>query len=1380
MKEEDPFNSVVPAGMVWDVLKGELGNKFDLYSIAQYAVHVAKYEGQEAIEALGTQLYRLGLFPDPGLLEMSDNIGDRLAANIDIFDRVRNMYGTDERRLSTSIRQAGSDDERRERAERVRKIREIHRGNQDVIQELRYSDVEGLFRTSLGGGGGRIGRRRSPSNFSLESVLKDNIEQLAERAEEFREAFNKAINDGETSVSVSLNDDETLYDKDGIDDDFYMFISHFINKKTYGGVVYDATDLQEAIETFQALDSELFDIHSHGTRFNDLRRFAESHDEFASVTSAIDQYDEARSRLLESFDELYSEPLFFLLADPTLLEDANNYLEKYQEAENQIDNKYQTLKRQAGGGAQTLLSEFILLDTIAVRFDDAVENYNLLLSPIHPLHLWKFVTLARRILDERDSLDELDRDFLKTAVDHQPHVLRSLDVGNSEHLPSAHLVQDGEIGKLPIYVPAEKAAIGTNKSVWDHLLDKFLTAHPPSSRKLRISVIDPIRPGELLDELIEAADDGRVTGADVEFVYIENERDSILYGANDRDDVIDIFGPGGDTNHFSVNVADYNSYQDYLEYLDDNPRHLIVLNDHSSPTVREFERDKNVTVHPLYVPKIFSYNAFDDQIEMHSSSEGEMIFSKYQNLINNLNTQYNDVHNASVHRLKVEPAEIDEFCDVGVWVTVSTPSTNLDPFPHGSLIAREHRGERDYAIYSKDRDYFSRALQRLFNEYPMNIESDDIAFLVDDIVEYERSGLLRLITEETEGEDLSKNAKGIIGAILAVQWIEEEYDEPKLILSIDDPVTRKWLNLGEGNERADFIVVSFDKGEGIVIDILEVKAHDHPDSQFSIDKNTSPPTVSGPAIEGQLLPTTQTIRKIFTNEEDVTTGPRRAALREQIFYELMSSGVSEEKQAWVTRINNAFNEGIVPKVNPHIVSIEITNTGRSIEEFTGITESSSQKVVITRLPRPILYQLISGDLPEVSSVSDLEVSKQGSESEEEARSTDEGASDDVTSKAEEANMGDEEGLQTSEKMYGDPMDYADDVERLKRTLSDFGINHREINTNDVEVGPNIIRYKIKLAPNETQRSIESRTEDIARAMAMEREPIVHRVPGTEFVALDVPRSDKTVVPFEEYRDRLPSGVPLESLPFLAGVTPSGEVHLADLNDAPHMLVGGSTGSGKTVFLYSLISSILDQKSKDEIELALIDPKTTDFVYFNNLPNLVNEHVLTDAQETAKFFDSLVENEIPYRKKKLQDKIARDIGEFNELVDDPKMRMTPLVVVIDEYADLLQQLGEDADHTEDNVRTIAQVARSLGIHLVIATQRPSHNAIDTDLRANLDMRAAFRLPKKSDSRVVLDEAGAEELGGDGDMLLKEADRVTRLQGFFIDSSLIREMVQTYSE
>lgn len=178
------------------------------------------------------------------------------------------------------------------------------------------------------------------------------------------------------------------------------------------------------------------------------------------------------------------------------------------------------------------------------------------------------------------------------------------------------------------------------------------------------------------------------------------------------------------------------------------------------------------------------------------------------------------------------------------------------------------------------------------------------------------------------------------------------------------------------------------------------------------------------------------------------------------------------------------------------------------------------------------------------------------------------------------------------------------------------------------------------------------------------------------------------------------------------------------------------------------------------------------MFFRELPNLVTDDIITGADEAYDLFDRLVNVEIPRRKEVLEESGSVDIVDHNSRTDDP---LSTLVVVVDEYADLLDAAEDNAEQMETNVRRIAQIARSVGIHLVIATQRPSANIINTDLRSNLDMRAAFRVPTDSDSRVILDENGAEGLRGDGDMLFKEGNDTTRLQGTLVVPDDLRDLV-----
>jgi DNA segregation ATPase FtsK/SpoIIIE-like protein len=216
---------------------------------------------------------------------------------------------------------------------------------------------------------------------------------------------------------------------------------------------------------------------------------------------------------------------------------------------------------------------------------------------------------------------------------------------------------------------------------------------------------------------------------------------------------------------------------------------------------------------------------------------------------------------------------------------------------------------------------------------------------------------------------------------------------------------------------------------------------------------------------------------------------------------------------------------------------------------------------------------------------------------------------------------------------------------------------------------------------------------------------------------------------------------------------------------PHLLVAGTTGSGKTVFLYSLLVSLLTGADPDALSLLLIDPKQTDFVYFEGLPHLVGGRVVIEAEEAVMRLEQLMVEELPTRTEQLRQDRCRDLRAYNQ--QHPESPMRPLVVVIDEYAELLDTMSRtEKNDFESGMRRLAQRARNFGIHIVIATQRPSADIVTTSLKANLPARIAFRLPSHHDSMTVLDQSGAENLLGKGDMLFLNEGQIERLQGFYL--------------
>jgi len=1370
MQSLEQFEGNAPAQAVWETLGSDLRDRFGIPVIADYAVATMRDSRQAALEALGLELYRLRLFSDPGL-DVPDEIPERLEDNLDLVSRVSHMSNADRRRLMNSIRQEDGDD-RDERGEIVEKIRRYERtGDPTILADLTYDEVKDVLSMSSQSATSRTSRttRGDMESATVEMVFEDQQEELANLSEQFDDTFEEEVLDNsETRVYLDYDNDRRL--SVDVDDELYYFVRHFVSEDRFGGILRGAETRDNALTNFQALETEFFTLEGEDSSFTKLRQFAERNDDFESLVESIDKVVEARTKLIEELPGLLNIPLIKFLGDDDLLEQALTYIQAYRSAQDKLDKKYRDLQDASSSGASRVLSEFLLLDTIVLETDIGRE---LILSPLHPLHLWKYAELAREVTEERESLSNEEREFLVEAVDEQPHVLQSIHVGGNRRLQrQTYLVQSDEVGKLPIFGEAESADTGTNSRVWDYLLEKFVGAYPPAQRHIKISVIDPLRPSDLLKEVADYADDDHLNGATIEFVFIEGRKRSILEGATSaqEEDITRVFGPDSDEGNFRIVTREYTSYDDYLSHLATNPKHFVLLNDRSQFFLQEFERDSDTTIHPLYVPKEFQYDSFEDEISISPSKEG-VLFSEYQNLVNQLYSQRQTIHNAEVHELNIDRDTVDQLLEASIWVCLSTPTMNTNPFWNENLISQERRGDRDYAIYSGDIDHFRRTLRRIINEYRIAPDNADLEDIAERIANIQQSGLLRLITQETLGEQRSKNTKGILGSIIAVQWLQEKLEDPKLIFSIDDPVTREWLNFESNGRRADFLTVQFDDDDGLILDIVEVKALDEPDNAFTVQEEDGANVIDGPAVE-QLFESTETIRKLFSGDDNITIAPRKEALREQIYHELISSDITGDKADWARRINNVFRGEAQIEANPRIISIEITNQATSDKRFDGVTRDA-QAIRVDRLPRQtITRMLVSGfdDESEARRRSEISAGETEEDSEEADADDCDGAGDETKDRT--------VARQNADQPFGDREEYVDMVDTLKRVLNEFDIDIRDIEPEEVEVGPNIVRFKVLLAPGERQQKIEQRSEDIAREMALENEPIIHRLPNTRFIAVDVPRQDRQIVRLNEYIDSLPdpAEIAVGDLPFISGVDPSGGAYVTDLRDGPHMLVGGTTGSGKTVFLYSLLGCILETQDLDDVELAIIDPKLTNFMFFQNLPNLVTDGIITDAEEAYDLFDRLVNEEIPRRKELLGESGSVDIVDHNSRADEP---LSPMVVVVDEYADLLDAAEDDADQLETNVRRIAQIARSVGIHLVIATQRPSANIINTDLRSNLDMRAAFRVPSDSDSRVILDESGAEGLGGDGDMLFKEGNDVTRLQGTLIEPNDLRDLVDRIS-
>lgn len=343
---------------------------------------------------------------------------------------------------------------------------------------------------------------------------------------------------------------------------------------------------------------------------------------------------------------------------------------------------------------------------------------------------------------------------------------------------------------------------------------------------------------------------------------------------------------------------------------------------------------------------------------------------------------------------------------------------------------------------------------------------------------------------------------------------------------------------------------------------------------------------------------------------------------------------------------------------------------------------------------------------------------------------------------------------------------------LKETLSEFKI---EAEVTGIRKGPVITMFEILPAPGVKLNKIVALQDNIALRLAASSVRIVAPIPGKSAVGIEVPNKERAIVSFKELIETETAAYKKMAIPVVLGKDITGEAQLLDLAKTPHLLIAGSTGSGKSVCVNSMILSILYKRSPNEVKLILIDPKVVELKLYNDIPHLLTP-VITEPKKAFQALQYCL-CEMERRYALLDGMGVRDITSYNHRIVERNIateKLPYIVVVIDEFADLMATTGKEL---ESVVARLAAMSRAVGIHLVLATQRPSIDVITGLIKANIPTRIAFMVASKMDSRIIIDQVGAEKLLGRGDMLYASATVPfpVRIQGTFVSDSEVENVV-----
>ena len=363
---------------------------------------------------------------------------------------------------------------------------------------------------------------------------------------------------------------------------------------------------------------------------------------------------------------------------------------------------------------------------------------------------------------------------------------------------------------------------------------------------------------------------------------------------------------------------------------------------------------------------------------------------------------------------------------------------------------------------------------------------------------------------------------------------------------------------------------------------------------------------------------------------------------------------------------------------------------------------------------------------------------------------------------------------------------------LERTLKHFGIDARVVR---IERGPVVTLFELELAPGIKVNRVISLADDLAIALRAAAVRVVAPIPGKSTIGVEVPNTHKDMVGLRDLIERCREKVDRYSIPLLLGKDISGDALVADLAQMPHLLIAGTTGSGKSVCLNGIIVTLLMTRSPRDVKILLVDPKMVEMTGFQGIPHLLMP-IVTDLKQ-ATLALSWATKEMDRRYDLLALVGARDIRQYNKLgvegirarlaadiedgaeLDDVPMHLPYVIIIVDELADLMMASPKEIEYS---ITRLSQKSRAVGIHLIVATQRPSVDVITGLIKANMPGRIAFQVSAKTDSRIILDQNGAERLLGCGDMLFLGAgtSKLVRAQGTYTSDAEMKRVVDAVKE
>lgn len=1059
------------------------------------------------------------------------------------------------------------------------------------------------------------------------------------------------------------------------------------------------------------------------------------------------------------------------------------------------------------------------LDVLFIRIK---EEWKAIMMPSNPLFLWIYSEVYGQIGNGEYNLsdEEFRAPFLR-AIKDLPNLINFQLVPREIYALSDSGANDdyilpcsGAQGGLPTFENKTNRYLGSDgMECIEDTITRYLAFAPYAGNDLKVCVVDVPDVMECVRIITRCISDRKQGGdrfatASLDIYLTEShsggrEMDDLDFAKQDSE-IADLIQSG----NLRIRVISCRNVKAITDNLKDDPVHLAFYFDQSTYQVSYGVNTRELYITPLVVTYDFKYDTIQQDGEIYPNTDTNNGFlGSYYGVLDKTGSTCSQSRVPRTSYLKT--AELDQILSVidnnyAQWM-IAADRVVYNYVPKWGLpIGVKSFGRRNVCIWANKN---SRVIQQfiiLLKKYNLHPTQDALVEVFNRFGHISGEGLVGIPVKQPGASEVANSRrKGMLGTVFAAKWYSDKFPN-SLIASLDSEEGRTWLSKTDeescDNNRADLVGFRYDEQSNrVFVDVLEVKTRRAEGKDFSFSTVNGQKMLHGHAPD-QVAYVLNRLQQVFESvqgeSENMFVAARRETLKYQVVNECFRSKylTAGMVQKWSELLKRVFDGQCPVEIGGIILHVDLENNSSEVPDDSGTYEGKKSSFNISivsltavKIQKEIFKDVAEEQIPMVfTHLPPLELPELEDDECVETTDREQSIKASVVGHIRDVEIADSSEASPADGVSADSIagEHIEEViKAFARACRSFSIRIAECDASSAKVGPGVIRFYLTLQVGQKIENLRKALPDIGRQISRTQLRI-QQVENTDKIAVDIVRASREFIPFAGKLALLPKAAELEQMSLLIGQTPEGEDIVRRLDEMPHLLVGGTTGSGKTVFLSTLLLSLLVRhQRKEQLKMLIVSSKPEDFIAFEQLPHLMSEGILSSGVDAVNYIRHEVFEESERRQRLFIEERVSKISLYNEHMRNKGFpQLPPVVVVVDEFADLADNIP-NRDEREDFFRTLRQIAqagRSRGIHLILCTQRPSAKLLDTNIKAQLPGRIALTVADPNSAKMILDvpDSGADKLQGRGDLLFKDAGgKLSRAQGYSLDLDTLPEYVES---